>query len=152
MAANTDTLPVEAGEATPEASRPRRARRGALTWAAVVGACVSVAVLGVMTLRGSGDDGDTRTTRFDPKAEVYEREAHLKGQATTYNRAGEPAAPRRPDHRAAQRAEQAERRAHLAGLAKTYGLHAAETPDPPAPAADAPEPEFIPGSRHMPTR
>ncbi|HKE75535.1 MAG TPA: hypothetical protein VKB57_18070 [Acidimicrobiales bacterium] len=86
MATNTDTLPVETSEATREASRPPRARRGALTWAAVVAACVSVAALGVVTLRGGHGD-DTPATRFDPKAEVYEREAHTKGQATTYGRA-----------------------------------------------------------------
>ena len=145
MAANTDTLPVETGGTTREASRPPRARRGALTWAAVVGACVSVAVLGVMTLRGSGDDGDTPTARFDPKAEVYERQAHTKGQATTYGRAGAATAQSHTNYRAALEAERAERQAHLDGLARTYGQR-------PAPAAEAHDPEFVPGTRHMPTR
>jgi hypothetical protein len=144
MAANTDTLPVETSTATREASRPPRPRRGALTWAAVIGACVSVAVLGVVTLRG-GDDGDTPATRFDPKAEVYEREAHTKGQATTYGRAGASTAPSHTDDRAAQRAERAERKAHLDGLARTYGQR-------PAPAAEDDDPEFVPGTRHMPAR
>ena len=144
MATNTDTHPVETVEATREASRPPRPRRGALTWAAVIGACVSVAVLGVATLRG-GDDGDTPATRFDPKAEVYEREAHTKGQATTYGRAAARTALSHSDYRAAQRAERAERQAQLEGQARTYGQRQ-------APAAEDHDQKFVPGTRHMPTR
>lgn len=144
MAANTDTLPVETSTATREASRPPRPGRGALTWAAVIGAGVAVAILGVATLRG-GDDGNTPATRFDPKAEAYEREAHTKGQATTYGRAAARTAPSPKDYRAAQRAERAERKAHLEGQARTYGQRQ-------APAADDDDPEFVPGTRHMPAR
>jgi hypothetical protein len=113
MSSSTDTLPVEAGPATREASRPPRARRGALTWAAVIGAGIAVGALAVATLRGGDDDGDVPATRFNPQAEAIERQAHLDGQATT------------------------------------YGSHPADTL---APATTAPEPEFVPGSRHMPTR
>ena len=45
------------------------------------------------------------------------------------------------------RAERYERSAHLRGLAVTFGAGEA-----PTPADETPENEFVPGSRHMPTR
>ncbi len=90
MASNTDTIPVESGTATretprpPKARPPFRSRRAALTWAAIVAACIAVVALAVATFTGGDDNVHTPATRFDPRAEQYERDAHLKGQAKTY--------------------------------------------------------------------
>jgi len=152
MASNTDTLPVETGEAMREESRPPSARGGALIWAAVIGACILVAALVVVILSGGDDDGDIPATRVDPQAEVAERQAHLDGQATTYGRDSAVTAPSQAANLAVQQAERIERQAHLEGQARTYGQPPAGTSDTPAPAADEPGPEFLPGSRHVPTR
>jgi hypothetical protein len=90
MASNTDTIPVENGTATREATRPPKARpasrtrRAALTWAAIVGACLAVVALAVTTFIGGDDNVDIPATRVDPRAEQLEREAHLEGQARTH--------------------------------------------------------------------
>src|SRR5262245_10751465 len=89
MASNTDTLPADTSVATREASRPPKSRRGALTWAAVLGAGIAVAALAVTTLRGN-DAQDTPVTRFHPEADAIEHQAHLDGQAKTYGQ-GTPA-------------------------------------------------------------
>jgi hypothetical protein len=152
MTSNTDTLPAETSTTTREAHRPPKARRGALTWAAVIGAGIAVVALAVATLTGS-DDGDIPTTRVDPQAEQYERQAHLDGQATTYGRGSGAATPSEAGDQSARHAEaeQYERQAHLDGQARTYGRHPADTPAP-TDEADTPEPEFLPGSRRVPTR
>ncbi len=43
--------------------RPPKARRGALTWAAVIGGGIAVIAFAVATLTGGNDDRDTPTTR-----------------------------------------------------------------------------------------
>lgn len=84
MASNTDTVTTETTPPDREPPRPPKARRGALTWAAVTGACIAVVALAVATLTGGNDDRDVPTPRFDPRAEQYERQAHLDGLARTY--------------------------------------------------------------------
>lgn len=90
MASNTDTIPVENGTATPETTRPPKARptsrtrRAALTWVAIVAACMAVVALAVATFTGGDDNVDIPATGLDPRAEQYEREAHLEGQAKTH--------------------------------------------------------------------
>jgi hypothetical protein len=90
------------------------------------------------------------TARLNAEAEQYEWSAHLQGQTRTY---GTPAMrqdavspnPTKAGNRAA--ADRLERNAKLEGHARTYGK-AGSSQDPPAPADE----EFVPGSRHMPTR
>jgi hypothetical protein len=103
MASTTDILPVEGGTGTHEAPRPPRARRGALAWAAVVGASIAVAALVVATF--AYDDADIPTAPIDPQAEVYERQAHLDGQARTYGRDRAATAPSPTGNAAASTAE-----------------------------------------------
>jgi hypothetical protein len=183
MASNTDTIPVESGTATRETTRPPKGRppsrtpRAALSWAAVVAAGTAVVALAVATFAGGDDNLDIPATRLDPRAEQYERDAHLEGQARTYGRDNAAPAPSETGNRTAQQAEASryveslesraeraatartvaeaeriERQAHLEGQARTYGQRRADTSETPAIAADAPEPEFLPGSRHVPTR
>jgi hypothetical protein len=173
MASNTDTIPVESGTATRETTRPpkgrppSRTRRAALTWATAVAAGTAVVALAVATFAGGDDNLDIPATRLDPRAEQLERDAHLEGQARTYGRDSAARAQSEAGNRTAQQAEsraeraatartvaEAERiesQAHLEGQARTYGQRRADTSETPATAAD-PEPEFLPGSRHVPTR
>ena len=157
MASNTDTLPGEAGTAArpatgpPETSLPSRGRRGVFGWAAALAALVAAGALTVAVL--AGGDADTPSRPFDPQAERYEREAHLRGQAHTYGAdasadAGLPYGP-------AAGAERYEREAHLLGQAYTYGPGGHRADDAPSPEASGEDPgsdEFVPGSRHMPVR
>ena len=63
MAFNTDTVPTETSTIAREADRPRKAGRGALTWAAVIGACIAVVALAVAALVAQdGTDGQPATT------------------------------------------------------------------------------------------
>lgn len=84
MATDTDTLSAETTTPAREPLRPPKTRRGTLTWAGVIGACIAVVALAVTTLTGGNDDRDFPTPRFDPRAEQYERQAHLDGLARTY--------------------------------------------------------------------
>jgi hypothetical protein len=153
MATNTDTILSEPGTTTREATRPpkvrlpSRPRRTAVTWVAIIGTGMTVAALAVATFTG-GDDTDIPATRLTPQAEQYERQAHLDGQAKTYGRDSGATNPSETANRAARKAEaeQYERQAHLDGQAKTYG-HDSGLPD-----GHPYDDEFVPGSRHMPTR
>jgi hypothetical protein len=78
-------------------------------------------------------------------AEQHERSAHLEGLARTY---GTSAGRRNWAERV--EAETIEREAKLAGQARTYG--ADRSTDLPAPVDETSDGEFLPGSRHMPTR
>ena len=153
MASNTDTLPAETSTTAREAHRPPKVRRGALTWAAVIGVCIAVVALAVATLTGGDDGRDIPTPRLDPQAEQYERQAHLDGQARTYGHDNGAITPSQAGDRSSRnaQAEQYERQAHLDGQARTYGQHPAAT-SAPTDEADTPEPQFLPGSRHVPTR
>jgi hypothetical protein len=153
MAPNTDTLTAETTTPAREPVRPPKSRRGALTWVAVIGACSAVVALAVITLTGGNDDRDFPTPRFDPQAEQYERQAHLDGQARTYGQDRGASTPSEAGNQSARnaQAEQYEHQAHLDGQARTYGQHPAAT-SAPTDEADTPEPEFLPGSRHVPTR
>ena len=159
MASNTDTIPVENGTATREATRPPKARppstsrRPALAWAAIVAACIAVAALVVATFTGGDDDADIPATRFAPQAEQYERDAHLEGQAKTHG--GDAATDDGQSGRLAAQAEQYERQAHLEGQAKTHGGDNDSTnnqAESNSTGGDPYDDEFVPGSRHMPTR
>ena len=153
MATDTDTVTAETTAPAREPLRPG-ARRGALTWAAVIGACIAVVALAVTTLTGGNDDRDFPTPRFDPRAEQYERQAHLDGLAATYGRDRGAVTPSQAGNQSAwsPQAEQYERQAHLDGLARTYGHHPADTPTPTDEADTSGGREFVPGSRHMPAR
>ena len=63
MALNTDTFPAESSTTAGAAHRPPKARRGALTWAAVIGAGIAVIAFAVATLTGGHDDRDNGPTR-----------------------------------------------------------------------------------------
>ncbi|HET6836012.1 MAG TPA: hypothetical protein VFH30_19275 [Acidimicrobiales bacterium] len=92
--------------------------------------------------------------RLAAQAERYERSAHLQGQARTYGApAGRQDAVRPHPIEAGNRsvAEQLERSAKLEGQARTYS-NADSSDDAPAPADETSDDEFVPGSRHMPTR
>jgi hypothetical protein len=153
MASNTDTLPAETSTTARDAHRPPKARRGVLTWAAVIGACSAVVAFAVATLTGGDDDRDIPTPRLDPRAEQYERQAHLDGQARTYGQDRGASTPSEAGNQSARnaQAEQYEHQAHLDGQARTYGQHPAAT-SAPTDEADTPGREFVPGSRHTPTR
>lgn len=86
MATNTDTLTAEITAPAREQLLPPTSRRGALTWVAVIGACIAVVVLAVVTLTGGNNDRDFPAPPFNPRAEQYERQAHLDGLARTYGR------------------------------------------------------------------
>ncbi len=60
MALNTST---ESSTTAGAAHRPPKARRGALTWATVIGTGIAAIALAVTTLTGGHDDGDNPTTR-----------------------------------------------------------------------------------------
>jgi hypothetical protein len=162
---------------TPKVRPPSRARRTALVWPAIIAACIAVAALAVATFTGGDDNVDIRVRRLAAQAEQHERDAHLEGQARTYGRDNAAPAQSEAGNRTAQQAEakryvewldsraeraatartvaeaeRIERQAHLEGQARTYGQRRADTSEKPATAADAPEPEFLPGSRHVPTR
>jgi hypothetical protein len=82
MASSTDTISSESGTTTREATRPpeprqpSRLRRAALAWGAIVAACIAVAALAVVTLRGGDDNVDIPPARLDSQAEL---QAHLEG-------------------------------------------------------------------------
>lgn len=128
MASNTDTIPVESGTATrettgpPKGRPPSRTRRAALTWAAIAAAGTAVVALAVATFTGGDDNLDIPATRLDARAEQYERDAHLEGQAKTH---GDDSVEIGAWRRAAQ-AEQYERKAHLERQAKTHGSSRAD--------------------------
>jgi hypothetical protein len=171
MASSINTLPDTTDTATggviqpPRQRPPTSARRTALTWGAIVAACLAVAALAVATLLGGDETDNSPPTRLDPRAEQYEREAHLGGQAKTYgrdhganNRADAAASARLQGQadqanraaaaRLAAQAEQYERQAHLDGQAKTYS-----TADEFGSTGDQPSNDgFVPGSRRMPLR
>src|SRR5215207_6831055 len=84
MAPKIDTLTAEISTTAPEAPRPPGAARGAVTWVAVIAACVAVVAFALVTFIGGDDDSDVPTTRLDPQAEQQERQAHLDGQANTH--------------------------------------------------------------------
>jgi hypothetical protein len=154
MASNTDTLTAETTTPAREPLRAPKARRGALTWAAVIGACVAVVAVAVATLTGGNDDRDFPTPQFDPRAEQYERQAHLDGLARTYGRDNGAVTPSGAGSQSTwnPQADRYERQAHLDGLARTYGQHPVDTPTPTDEAATPGAREFVPGSRHMPAR
>jgi hypothetical protein len=125
----------------------------------------------------SPNASDAARYRAAQQAEAAERQAHLEGQAKTYGRqhdsTGSVDVAR---HRAAQAAEAAERKAHLEGQAKTHagddglpnpfdaGNRAAydarakayvgsdDQSESNSSEGDPSNDEFVPGSRHMPTR
>jgi hypothetical protein len=168
--------------ATPEATRPPWARGPRhwdvkLVWAAIVAAGIAVAALAVTSFTGGDDDSDIRAWRLAERAEQVEREAHLEGQAKTYGgRHDSPNASDAARYRAAQQAEAAERQAHLEGQAKTHGgddglpnpfdagnraaydarakayVGSDDQSESNASGGDPSNDEFVPGSRHMPTR
>src|SRR5262245_31275039 len=150
MAPNTDTLPAETRTRAPE-DHPSQARRGARTWVAIIAACVAVVAIAAVAIV-AGDEGDTPATRLDPQAEQLERQAHLDGQANTHGRGPSAVTDEAAtQYRRLLEAERYEREAHLAGQA---ALHGPRPVDGPAPTdhGDTPEPEYLPGSRHVPTR
>jgi hypothetical protein len=155
MATDTDIIPVENDTATREATRPPRARppstsrRAALAWAAMIAACIAVAALAVATFTGGDDDADIPATRLDSQAEQHERQAHLEGQAKTYG--GDDTT---DDGQSARLAEQYEREAHLEGQAETYGGDRGSDKQAESNSTDSDpyDDEFLPGSRHVPTR
>jgi hypothetical protein len=157
MATNTDTIPVEDAatrETTrpPKARPPARSRRAALAWAAIVAACIAVAALAVATFTGGDDKVDIPATRLDPQAEQYERDAHLEGQAKTHG--GDDTTDDGQSGRLAAQAEQYERQAHLEGQAKTHGGDRGSDNQAESNSTDSDpyDDEFLPGSRHVPTR
>jgi len=159
MATNTDTIPVENGttatrETTrpPKARPPSRPRRPALTWAAIVAACIAVAALAVATFTGGDDNVDIPATRLDPRAEQYERDAHLEGQAKTHG--GDATTDDGQSGPLAAQAEQYERDAHLEGQAKTHGSDRGSDNQAESNSTDSDpyDDEFLPGSRHVPAR
>ncbi len=103
--------------------RSGRTGRGALVWMAVLAAATAAVIVLVLAVALHG-----HTTEPAPGDAVRSRAA------------------------AAQRAEQYERQAHLDELARTYGQHPADTPTPTDEADTPGGQEFVPGSRHMPTR
>ena len=171
MASSIDTLPGTNDTATggvvhpPRQRPPTSARRAVLAWCAIVAACLAVAALAIATLGGGDETDNAPPTRLDPRAEQYDREAHLDGQAKTYgrehganNRADAAASARlqgqadRANRAAAARlaaqADQYERQAHLEGQAKTYS-----TADEFGSTGDQPSNDgFVPDSRRMPLR
>src|SRR5262249_7240595 len=76
----------ETSTSGPEAPHPSKPAHGALTWVLVVAASIAGAALAVVAFGGVA--GYTRTTRLDRKAEQYERQAHLDGQANTPGQGG----------------------------------------------------------------
>jgi hypothetical protein len=158
MASNTETVTVERGTASREATRPPQARRpsmhrrAAFGWAAIITASIAVAALAVAAFTGGDDKVHIPATRVDPQAEQYELDAHLEGQAKTHG--GDDMTDDAQPWRLAAQAEQYEREAHLEGQAKTYGGDRgsdiqAETNSTDSDPYDG---EFLPGSRHVPTR
>jgi hypothetical protein len=123
MTTNTDTIPVEQDTATRETTRPPTSRppssprRVALAWAAILAACIAVIALAVATFTGGDDKVDSPATRLDPRAEQYEWQAHLEGQAKTHD--------------------------HDRGSDNQVESNSADSD---------PDDEFLPGSRHVPTR
>jgi hypothetical protein len=129
---------------------------------------VAPGVLAVAVLAGCGssDPGEATspaaheradapaTARLEAQAEQYERSAHLQGQARTYGAPVERPDAVRPDPIGARNpaaAEELERSAKLEGQARTHS-NADSTDEAPAPADETSDDEFVPGSRHMPTR
>jgi hypothetical protein len=134
--------------------RPRR------VW--VAPAVVAVALLAAC---GADDPGDATSAaaperanapvraRLEAQAEQYERLAQLQGQARTYGAAAERQEARPSPTEAGNQvlAERMERSVKLEGQARTHGK-TAPSDDAPTPADETLDGEFVPGSRHMPTR
>jgi hypothetical protein len=128
----------------------------------VAPAVVAVALLAAC---GAHDPGDATSAaapgpadapapaRLEAQAEQYERSAHLQRQARTYGAAAERREARPSPNEAGNQApaERLERSAKLEGQARTHS-EAAPSEDAPTPADETPDAEFVPGSRHMPTR
>jgi hypothetical protein len=124
----------------------------------VAPAVVAVALLAAC---GADDPGDATSAaapgpapaRLEAQAERYERSAHLQWQARTYGAAAERRGARPSPNEAGNQApaERLERSAKLEGQARTHS-EAAPRDDAPTPADETPDAEFVPGSRHMPTR
>ena len=153
--ASTDTLPSKTGEAGREAPRTPKRRHLVLTWVAVLAAVVAVTALAVSAV-GSHDDSSVPVTRHYQQGKVHDRRARLEDQAWTTAR--DAASARRIA--ADQRAASAERRAHLEGQARTIPRQMAARSDSPRATRSSiptstvvePETQYLPGSRHMPTR
>jgi len=162
----------------PRKARRRIATRGALTWAAVLAAITAAVALAVVTLTGGDDDANPVTGAHSELAPNYyphgfdyssvEDTGDWKDSLLD-TKAGDPAStgdwkdsllgtkasdPASTGHRAASlaEAERIERQAHLEGQARTYGQRPAATPAAPTTEGDVSEPEFLPGSRRVPTR
>jgi hypothetical protein len=167
--AETRTAPLEAPH-RPDAPRPTRTSHGGVIWVVAIAACVAVVAISVAIVTSGGDDSDVPPPRFDWHAESLERQAHLDGQADLHSAdrdavttGGAPSDLAR--FRAAERgeavvssdvarflaAERAEQEAHLEAQADTYEASPVDEPQP-ADEDDAPEPAYLPGSRHVPTR
>jgi hypothetical protein len=151
MASNTQAVKIERAP-TREATRPPRARppymprRALFGWAAIITGSVAVAALAVAAFTGGDNKVDIPATRLDSQAE---QEAHLDGQAKTYG--GDDTT---DDGQSARLAAQYEREAHLEGQAKTYGGDRGSDNQavPNSTESDPYDDEFLPGSRHVPTR
>jgi hypothetical protein len=118
MAATDQDMALPEAPST-EPSRPPSGSRGMVfAWAGVLAAGAAVAALAVATFTAD-DNLDVRPSRLAAQAEEYERQAHLEGQAITYDERGSTNTGETGIH-AAQRAEEYERQAHLVGQAKTY--------------------------------
>jgi hypothetical protein len=124
---------------------------------------VAAPVVAVALLAACGDDPGEATgaaapervdasARLEARAEQYERSAHLQGHAKTHGAPAHDAAGTNPiDARRWALAESLERSAHLEGQASTHSKTGSRG-NMPAPADEPPDGEFVPGSRHMPTR
>jgi hypothetical protein len=124
---------------------------------------VAAPIVAVALLAACGDDPDEATgaaapqrvdapARLEARAEQYARSAHLQGQAKTHGAPAHDAAGTNPsDARNWPLAESLERSAHLEGQASTHSK-TGSSDDVPAAADEPPDGEFVPGSRHMPTR
>jgi hypothetical protein len=100
------------------------------------------------TDRSGLDGGSAAAWSVQQWAEQHERSAHLEGLARTYGTSAERRKSAERD--SVEAAETIEREAKLAGQARTYG--ADQSTDQPAPVDETSDGEFVPGSRHMPTR
>ena len=58
------TVTTEEATPQPETTRLPATRRGVLAWAAIVAACIAVAVLAIVTLVGGEDRDSTRDPRL----------------------------------------------------------------------------------------
>jgi hypothetical protein len=174
-----DSAPEPSG---PRKARRRIATRGALTWAAILAAIMAAVALAVVTLTGGDDanpvtgahselapnhyphgfgyssgeyTGDWKDSLLDTKAgdpASTGNRAASKAEADRYVEWLESRAQQAATTPTAADAERIERQAHLEGQARTYGQRPAATPAAPTTEGDDAEPEFLPGSRRVPTR